>query len=136
MTRRIANLKHELYTVKTQKRSLSFWEDKRAWVSINESLPYGHFLLNNNIPQMVIEQEPEQEAIIEMDNYSISSVVVSSEEDSSFMVESPLSPVLYSPPDPGYWRGESDSDDVEEFVAPPEKRRRRNPFILDEAEEE
>jgi hypothetical protein len=42
MTRRIGSEQHELFTLATVKRALSFWEDKRAWIDSNCSLPYGH----------------------------------------------------------------------------------------------
>ena len=35
---------HTLSTHKTRKRGLSAWEDKRCWLSENESLPYGSSL--------------------------------------------------------------------------------------------
>ena len=43
--RRINSEKHETFTLKFTKVSLNFWEDKRAWVSKNLSLPYGHHTL-------------------------------------------------------------------------------------------
>uniref|UniRef100_A0A1I8IWK3 DNA-directed DNA polymerase n=1 Tax=Macrostomum lignano TaxID=282301 RepID=A0A1I8IWK3_9PLAT len=45
LTRRIASEHHELFTTATLKRALSFWEDKRAWLAANQSLPYGHWRL-------------------------------------------------------------------------------------------
>ena len=33
---------HTIQTTTFNKRALSAWEDKRAWVSENESLPHGH----------------------------------------------------------------------------------------------
>lgn len=36
---------HLLTTVQQRKRALSLWEDKRAWLSDNNSVAYGHFLL-------------------------------------------------------------------------------------------
>jgi hypothetical protein len=49
-TRRIASERHELHTVATVKRALSFWEDKRAWLDSNCSLPYGHCRLGRKRP--------------------------------------------------------------------------------------
>ena len=37
---------HVVSTANILKRGLSFWEDKRAWISNNFSLPYGHYKLN------------------------------------------------------------------------------------------
>ena len=34
---------HQVRTVTIKKRALSAWEDKRYWISANESLPYGHY---------------------------------------------------------------------------------------------
>ena len=48
--RRIASERHQLYTLQYRKRTLSFFEDKRAWVTHNGSLPYGNHLVPN--PQL------------------------------------------------------------------------------------
>ena len=40
--RRFGSINHQLFTMSYNKRSLSFFEDKRAWISINKSLPYGN----------------------------------------------------------------------------------------------
>jgi hypothetical protein len=45
--RRIASEHHQLYTLQYRKRTLSFYEDKRAWVTHNSSLPYGNHHLPN-----------------------------------------------------------------------------------------
>lgn len=45
--RRIASERHQLYTLQYRKRTLSYFEDKRAWVGVNDSLPYGNHLLEN-----------------------------------------------------------------------------------------
>ena len=34
---------HTVQTVSVEKRALSAWDDKRYWLSANESLPYGHY---------------------------------------------------------------------------------------------
>lgn len=39
---------HTVTTTKIIKRALSLWEDKRAWIDCNESLPYGHYTLAHN----------------------------------------------------------------------------------------
>ena len=44
--RRFSSKHHQISTVTFSKRSLSFFEDKRAWISANKSLPYGNHLLN------------------------------------------------------------------------------------------
>ena len=44
--KRIQSFKHRLYNVEQNKIALNFLENKRAWVSDNESLPYGHYHLN------------------------------------------------------------------------------------------
>ena len=43
--RRICSEKHQNFTLQFNKVSLTFWEDKRAWLSQNDSLPYGHHTL-------------------------------------------------------------------------------------------
>ena len=59
--RRFASNQHHLVTLEYTKRSLSYFEDKRAWININESKPYGWHGLSNphrpNIPPLVIGRE-------------------------------------------------------------------------------
>ena len=43
--RRIASVNHVLYTTSYSKLALSINDDKRAWISQNSSLPYGHHRL-------------------------------------------------------------------------------------------
>lgn len=44
--RRIGSANHQIYTFFLEnKRTLSFWEDKRSWISAKESVPYGHYSL-------------------------------------------------------------------------------------------
>ncbi|NNK28360.1 MAG: hypothetical protein HKP06_08985 [Flavobacteriaceae bacterium] len=43
--RRIASRKHKIDTITYTKKSLSFFDDKRCWLSLNKSLPYGHYAL-------------------------------------------------------------------------------------------
>ena len=45
--RRIGSEKHQNFTLQFNKVSLSFWEDKRAWVSKNHSLPHGNHTLTD-----------------------------------------------------------------------------------------
>jgi len=45
--RRIGSKLHQLYNFTYNKKTLSFFEDKRAWTSINSSLPYGNHLLGD-----------------------------------------------------------------------------------------
>ena len=45
--RRIGSERHQLFTLQYRKRTLSFFEDKCAWVSANTSLPYGNHHLHN-----------------------------------------------------------------------------------------
>ena len=45
--RRIASELHQLYTLQYRKRTLSYFEDKRAWIGVNKSLPYGNHSLPN-----------------------------------------------------------------------------------------
>ena len=45
--RRIGSERHQLYTLQYRKRTLSFFEDKRAWIDPNVSLPYGNYQLDN-----------------------------------------------------------------------------------------
>jgi hypothetical protein len=44
--RRIMSKRHQLYTIQQQKRALTVWEDKRAWIAANVSLPFGHVALS------------------------------------------------------------------------------------------
>jgi hypothetical protein len=44
-TRRIGSIHHQLFTLSHTKLALSSFEDKRTWVTANESLPYGHHTL-------------------------------------------------------------------------------------------
>src|SRR5277367_2007764 len=41
--RRMQSFKHIIFNMKQLKIALSFFENKRAWVSDNESYPYGHY---------------------------------------------------------------------------------------------
>ena len=40
---------HTIQTITLNKRGLSCWEDKRCWLSPNESVPYGHY--SSGVPQ-------------------------------------------------------------------------------------
>src|SRR5271163_3683655 len=50
--RRMQSFKHVIFNLKLQKIALFFFENKRAWVSANESLPYGHYRLNAAIDNL------------------------------------------------------------------------------------
>src|SRR5438477_5794301 len=39
---RMQSYKHHIHNISQSKIALSFFENKRAWVGVNESLPYGH----------------------------------------------------------------------------------------------
>ena len=39
----LRSVNHTVRTVTIVKRALSAWDDKRYWLSANESLPYGHY---------------------------------------------------------------------------------------------
>jgi hypothetical protein len=41
---------HAITTIRQEKKALSLWEDKRAWVSHNSSRAYGHYSLTNPSP--------------------------------------------------------------------------------------
>jgi hypothetical protein len=43
--RRFSSTRHTITTVEQRKKALSLWEDKRAWISLNESKAYGHHSL-------------------------------------------------------------------------------------------
>lgn len=43
--RRIASKLHHMQTLSYKKRSLSFFDDKRCWLSLNKSVPFGHYKL-------------------------------------------------------------------------------------------
>jgi hypothetical protein len=47
--RRIGSRRHQIYNMTYRKKSLSFFEDKRAWLEQNYSLPYGNHLLNGQV---------------------------------------------------------------------------------------
>lgn len=49
--RRIGSLKHRVFTMDQSKRALTAWEDKRAWIDSNESLPFGHCALRSSSSQ-------------------------------------------------------------------------------------
>ncbi len=40
---RIGSKLHKVSTMEYDKISLSFFENKRVWVELNQSLPYGHY---------------------------------------------------------------------------------------------
>ena len=44
-TRRFNSKDHLVSTIEQKKWALSVTDSKRAWISINESLPYGHYKL-------------------------------------------------------------------------------------------
>lgn len=48
--RRFHSSLHKIYTINQLKRTLSFFEDKRAWTSANYSVPYGHYSLGKSRP--------------------------------------------------------------------------------------
>jgi hypothetical protein len=48
--KRIASNKHHMVTVTYKKVSLSIYEDKRHWLTVNQSLPYGHYSLVQERP--------------------------------------------------------------------------------------
>ena len=43
--KRMQSYKHHIHNISQSKIALSFFENKRAWVGVNESLPYGHYKL-------------------------------------------------------------------------------------------
>ena len=43
--RRFSSSCHAISTIEQRKKALSLWEDKRAWVSPNTSVAYGHHSL-------------------------------------------------------------------------------------------
>ena len=45
--RRITSLKHQLYTVEQEKWALCALDNKRAWIDMNSSVPYGHYSLSD-----------------------------------------------------------------------------------------
>lgn len=52
---RISSKNHKISTIYYCKNTLSIWEDKRAWINENQSLPFGnHKLLNRTLPRKVL----------------------------------------------------------------------------------
>ena len=53
--KRMQSFDHRIFNIKQKKIPLSFFENKRAWTDLNNSLPYGHFklkrLCNSHIPE-------------------------------------------------------------------------------------
>ena len=45
--KRMQSFGHIMYNIKQNKIALSFFENKRAWLDHNNSLPYGHYALTN-----------------------------------------------------------------------------------------
>ena len=53
LQRRIGSERHQNYTLQYEKQTLTFWEDKRAWVEENVSVPYGnHGLTSERRPPL------------------------------------------------------------------------------------
>ena len=52
--RRIGSNLHQLYTIAVEKLALSAFDDKRCWLDVNYSLPYGYYLLRHNNSQQSI----------------------------------------------------------------------------------
>jgi len=42
---RIGSINHQLFTIKTTKKALDPFDDKREWIGKNESVAYGHYIL-------------------------------------------------------------------------------------------
>ncbi|KAG1697202.1 hypothetical protein GQR58_006038 [Nymphon striatum] len=49
--RRIGSDHHEIYTFEENKKALSTYDNKRAWIAKNISLPYGHYFLAQTRPK-------------------------------------------------------------------------------------
>jgi hypothetical protein len=48
--RRFQSKSHSITTIRQEKKALSLWEDKRAWISLNESRAFGHYSLSSPSP--------------------------------------------------------------------------------------
>lgn len=66
--RRIASNKHHVSTIEYNKISLSFYEDKRYWLDINESLPFGHFSLNSIRPVKLLKGTIPTHVVLDTDD--------------------------------------------------------------------
>ena len=53
VTRRIGTENHQLYTMKKRKLALSVFDDKRAWINRNVSIPFGHYKLPPIVPAVM-----------------------------------------------------------------------------------
>ena len=78
INRCIGSDKHQLYTFAVQKHALSSFEDKRAWVTCNKSLPYGHFLL-----PPISMQPSESDNCVPLADVDVSSSSSNTEDSSS-----------------------------------------------------
>ena len=45
--RRFASIRHQLVTMESQKVALRCRDNKRQWIAPNDSLPFGHYMLDN-----------------------------------------------------------------------------------------
>ena len=83
INRRIGSDKHQLYTFAVLKRALSSFEDKRAWLTCNKSLPYGHFSLPPiNVPPPSNANDTTLVANVDMDVDDSPSILPSSSSSS------------------------------------------------------
>ena len=167
---RIGARKHALQTIENRKISLSAFDDKRFIMDDGVTcLPFGHFEIRDidvlreiaaddnwgddeptTLPETTTNSSPTWSEIVSNFNISPRSNVPSltdfnvNDSSQDFVVAetlNPLSPQIYSPPDPGFHQrlySDSELNDVADFddeTSDYSLPIRRNPFIDDQAEE-
>lgn len=90
---RIASTLHHMQTLEYTKKSLSIYEDKRCWLSLNYSLPYGHYSLRQTRP--TVKHVGVIPTHVELEDEGDNSAIVSQGSVNNLDVRQP-----FMPPDP------------------------------------